>query len=323
MTQPGDGAFRRTDILGTELEPSYSGALSFCRRKYTRDLGATDIAITGVPFDQATSNRPGARFGPEAVRKASTAFSWGPFWPWRFDPFARLGVVDYGDCLFDWGDKEAFPAVLEAHARDILATGTELVSLGGDHFITYPLLRAHAARHGPLALVHFDAHRDVEPDTTGRIDHGTMFAKALQEGLIDPARSVQIGIRTIFDGERAYGLRIFYADEVHDTPAETLARLVCDIVGAHPAYLTFDIDCLDPGIAPGTGTPIPGGLSYHQAASILRRLKPIRFVGMDLVEVAPAYDQSETTALAAAALVMEYLCLRAWQNGARPDPMPD
>lgn len=318
---PGDAAFRRKEIKGTQWEPTYAGAQSFMRRRYTRDLAGVDIAVTGVPFDQAVSHRSGTRMGPEGIRKASAENAWGPVWPWNFDPFETLAVVDYGDCFFDWGSKEKFPETLERHAAEILQAGSEMVTLGGDHYISYPLLKAHAKKYGPLSLVHFDAHRDVEPDDGGRIDHGTMFSYAVKEGLIDPKKSVQIGIRTVFAGERTFGFRIVYADEVHDSTPGQIASIVEEVVGRNKAYLTFDIDCLDPGAAPGTGTPIPGGLSYHQAASIIRRLTNIDFVGMDMVEVSPPYDHAELTSLAASALIMEYICLRAWQRGARAAPV--
>ena len=318
---PGDNAFRRDKLKGTQWEPTYAGALSFMRRKYTRDLTGVDIAVTGIPFDQAVSHRSGTRMGPEGIRKASAENAWGPFWPWNFDPFETLAVTDYGDCFFDWGAKEKFPEALESHASTILASGAEMISLGGDHYVSYPLLKAHARKHGPLSLIHFDAHRDMEPDDGGRIDHGTMFGYALREGLINPKTSVQIGIRTVFSGEKTHGVRIVYADEVHDSSSADIAKILTQVVGKAKAYLTFDIDCLDPAAAPGTGTPIPGGLTYHQAASIIRRLTDIHFVGMDVVEVSPPYDHAEITSLAAASLVMEYLCLRAWQRGARAAPL--
>jgi agmatinase len=320
---PGDAAFRRDSLKGTQWEPTYAGALSFMRRKYTRDLAGVDIAVTGIPFDQAVSHRSGTRMGPEAIRKASAENAWGPMWPWNFDPFDTLAVADYGDCYFDWGRKEDFPATLEAHATAILDQGAEMIALGGDHYISYPLLRAHAKKFGPLSLVHFDAHRDVEPDDGGRIDHGTMFGYAVREGLIDPKASVQIGIRTVFSGERTFGFRIVNAEEVHANSADAVADIVRNTVGRRRAYLTFDIDCLDPSAAPGTGTPICGGLTYHQAASIIRRLTGISFVGMDIVEVSPPYDHAEITAIAAASLVMEYICLRAWQAGARAASFPE
>jgi agmatinase len=319
---PGDAAFRRAELLGTEIEPSYAGALSFMRRRYTRDLKGADIAITGIPFDQAASNRPGTRFGPEAIRRASAQLAWGPLWPWFFDPFDTLAVVDYGDCYFDWGRKEEAARRIADHAGSILAEGVSLVAFGGDHFVTYPLLKAHADRHGPLALIHFDAHRDVEPDEGGRIDHGTMFNLAVRDRLIEPARSVQIGIRTTYRGERTYGFRVLYADEVHASDPSAIARIITDAVADHPSYFTFDIDCLDPAFAPGTGTPVPGGLSSHQALSILRELREVNFIGMDVVEVSPPYDHAEITALAAASVVLEYLCLQAWRKGARPIALP-
>jgi agmatinase len=321
--KPGDEAFRRDSIKGTQWEATYAGALSFMRRKYTRDLKGVDIAVTGIPFDQAVSHRSGTRMGPEGIRRASAENAWGPFWPWNFDPFDTLGVIDYGDCFFDWGRKENFPETLEQHATEIISSGAEMISLGGDHYVSYPLLKAHHKKHGPLALVHFDAHRDVEVDDGGRIDHGTMFGYAVREGLIDPHKSVQLGIRTTFAGETTMGFRIIYADEVHETSPADLAKIITKKVGKSKAYLTFDIDCLDPSAAPGTGTPIPGGLSYHQAASIIRRLTDINFVGMDMVEVSPPYDHAEMTSGAAAALIMEYICLRAWQKGARGKVMTE
>lgn len=320
---PGDEAFRREELKGTQWEATYAGALSFMRRKYTRDLTGVDIAVTGVPFDQAVSHRSGTRMGPEGIRKASAENAWGPFWPWMFDPFETLAVVDYGDCFFDWGRKENFPQRLEDHATEIISSGAEMITLGGDHYISYPLLKAHAKKHGPLALVHFDAHRDVEVDDGGRIDHGTMFGYAVREGLIDPKKSVQIGIRTTFVGETTMGFRIIYADEVHEKSSAEIAKIITGRVGSSKAYLTFDIDCLDPSAAPGTGTPIPGGLTFHQAASIIRRLTDINFVGMDMVEVSPPYDHAEITSSAAVALIMEYLCLRAYQRGARAEKMKD
>jgi agmatinase len=314
---PGDAAFRRDDLKGTVVEATYAGALSFMRRKYSRDLAGVDIAVTGIPFDQAVTNRPGTRFGPQAVRAASAHFAWGPYWPWNFDPFDTLAVVDYGDCFFDWGRKEDVPGAIERHVADILDGGASALVIGGDHFITYPVLKAYAAKFGPLALVQFDAHRDVEPDAGGRIDHGTMFGLAIAEGVIDPGHSVQIGIRTTYQGEAGHGMTVIHADRVHDTSPAAVAAEIVATVGSCKAYLTFDIDCLDPAFAPGTGTPVPGGLSSYQAMAMVRGLKDIDFAGMDLVEVSPPYDHAETTSLAACAVMLEYLCLKAWQQGAR------
>ena len=319
-TPPGDAAFLRRDLMGTVVEATYAGALSFMRRKYSRDLSGVDIAVTGIPFDQAVTNRPGSRFGPRGVRAASAHFAWGPYWPWNFDPFDTLAVVDYGDCFFDWGRKEDVPEAIRRHVADILAAGASSLIMGGDHFITYPVLKAHAERFGPLALVQFDAHRDVEPDPGGRIDHGTMFGAAIAEGLIDPARSVQIGIRTTYHGEAGHGMNIIYADRVHQLPPGDIAAEIVRAVGGRKAYLTFDIDCLDPAFAPGTGTPVPGGLSSHQAMAIMRGLRDIDFAGMDLVEVSPPYDHADITAIAAATIAQHYLGLLALRRQARPHP---
>ncbi len=308
---PGDHAFTAESLYGTVHEPTYAGALSFMRRRYTRDLAGADIAVTGVPLDTATTNRPGARFGPAAVRAASAHLSWGPPWPWGFDPFDRLAVVDYGDCYFDHGRPDEIPERIEAHAAGILDAGVEMLALGGDHFVTLPLLRAHAKKHGPLALVHFDAHSDTwaDDDEEGRVDHGTMFFHAAREGIVDPGRSVQIGIRT-HNSDRL-GFTWLDAAFVHENGVAATVAETRRIVGAHKAYLTFDIDCLDPAFAPGTGTPVTGGLSTAQAQAILRALSDIDFVAMDVVEVAPAYDVSQITALAGATLALDYLCLKA------------
>lgn len=320
---PGDEAFRREDIRGTVLEPSYSGARSFMRRKYSRDLTGVDIAVSGIPFDQAVTNRPGTRFGPEAIRQASAQHSWGPVWPWLFDPFDTLAVVDYGDCWFDWGAQPDVTARIEDHAREILDRGVEMLTFGGDHYVSYPLLKAHAAKHGPVALLQFDAHRDVEPDPGGRIDHGTMFSYAIRDGIIDTSHSVQVGIRTTYHGEQRYGIRIIYADEVHEAGPREVARIITEVTRGAPVYLSFDIDFLDPAYAPGTGTPVPGGMSTYQALAILRKLTDVHFIGADIVEVSPPYDTSELTANAAAMIALEYLCLRAFQKGARGTPIGD
>lgn len=184
-----------------------------------------------------------------------------------------------------------------------------MLSLGGDHFVTLPLLRAHAEHYGPLALIHFDAHSDTWKDDDGRIDHGTMFYHAAREGIVIPQRSVQIGIRT--HNSDPMGFNWLDAAWVHENGVAAVIAEVARIVGDHPAYLTFDIDCLDPSCAPGTGTPVVGGLSTYQAQSIIRGLGSANLVAMDIVEVAPAYDHAEMTSLAAASLALDYLCLRA------------
>ncbi len=316
---PGDQAFRsdsssREGLLSRRSEMTYGGALSFMRRAYTRDLTHADIAVSGIPFDVATSGRSGARFGPRAIRAASVGLAELHAYPWGFDPFDTLAVVDYGDCYLDWGRPNDAPDAIEAHADEILATDTQMVTLGGDHFVTYPLLRAHAKKHGPLSLIHFDAHCDTWEDEPGRLDHGSMFLRALREGLIDPATSIQIGIRTM--NSDTHGFTILGAPWVHREGIPAVLEVVSEVVGTSPAYLTFDIDCLDPAFAPGTGTPVAGGLSTAQALDAVRGLAEFNIVGMDVVEVAPAFDISEITAIAAANIAHDFICTRAVGAGA-------
>ena len=310
LDETTDRAISGGDLYGIGNELPYAGALSMFRRRYTKELKDADIAISGIPYDLATAGRPGTRFGPRGLRAASTNLSWegGP-WPWSLDPFASLAVVDCGDCIFDSGYPERIPEAIEKHAVDILATDTAMVTLGGDHFITYPLLKAHHTVHGPLSLVHFDAHSDTWAERGERIDHGTMFYHAARLGLVNPERSVQIGLRTLND--QTHGFNILDADWVHENGPRAVAERVCEIVGDNKAYLTFDIDCLDPAFAPGTGTPVCGGLSTWQAQTVIRGLTAIDFVGMDLVEVAPDYDVGEATSLAGASLLLDYFCLIA------------
>jgi len=306
----GDNAITRESLYGTTAEPTYAGITSFMRRKYTRDLEGVDVVITGVPFDTATTNRPGARLGPRAIRNASTIMAWEKMYGMEFDPFDKLAVIDYGDCYFDHGRPQGVPDEIEAHAWDIISRGPGLLTLGGDHFIAWPLIKAHAKKHGaPLSLLHFDAHSDTWADSEGRIDHGTMFYFAAREGLLDPKTSVQIGLRT--SNPDTMGFNVLDAPWVHARGIEAVVAETRRLLGNNPVYLTFDIDCLDPSYAPGTGTPVCGGLTSHQALQILRGLQGINIVGMDIVEVAPAYDIAEITSLAATQLAMEMLYLYA------------
>jgi agmatinase len=289
-------------LKGGSREPTYGGALSFMRRRYTRDLAGVDVVVWGIPFDAAVSNRPGARFGPQAIRRASALFDGDPQWPFGLDPFERLAVVDYGDCAFDHGRVAEVPACIRAQAAEILASGAFLVSLGGDHSVTLPLLEAHVARHGRLALVQLDAHQDTWPDDGERVDHGSFVARAVRQGLIRPDRSIQVGIRTV--APETCGLEIVDAETVQELGARGVAGRIAARVGDARAYLSFDIDCLDPAFAPGTGTPVAGGPSSAQMLAILRRLGGIEWVGMDVVEVAPPYDHADITALAGATVAM-------------------
>ncbi|NQV70803.1 MAG: agmatinase [Pseudohongiella sp.] len=304
-----DHAFTGKPKQGLVQAHSFAGATSFFRAPYRRDLSGIDVAVTGIPLDIATTNRPGARLGPRAIRAASISLAWERPWPWTVDPMEELAIVDYGDCEIPPGSELCSVAHIEAHVAQILQSGAAALLLGGDHFISYPSICAHAKVHGPLSLIHFDAHTDTWPSSGAGINHGTMFYKAAKEGLVRPETSIQIGIRTT--NEDTLGYEILSAADVHTRPVSELLQQIKKRVGATPVYLTFDIDCLDPAFAPGTGTPVPGGLSSFQALNIIRGLTGINLVGMDVVEVAPSYDHAEITALAAAQISIELLCLYA------------
>ena len=311
-----DQAFTRTDPRGPSFENAFGGATSFLRRRYTKDLAGFDLAVTGIPFDQAVTHRPGTRFGPRAIREASTLQPYDPPFGWGYDPLTELAIADAGDMAFDYANTREVPARIEAHIGGLLDQGVGTVTLGGDHFITLPILRAYARRHGPVALIQFDAHSDTwADDDMSRIDHGTFLYKAMKLGYVDPARSVQIGIRT--DNADSHGFHILDARAVHAQGPQAIAQQVRAIVGDHPAYLTFDIDCLDPAFAPGTGTPVWGGLSTHQAAVILRNIAGITLMGGDVVEVSPPFDTTGATAIAGAHVATEILCLLGWTRRAR------
>ena len=298
---------------------TYGGALSFLRRRYTRDLSGADVAVSGVPYDSAVTYRPGARLGPRAIRAASVQLAELKAFPFGFDPFDTLAVVDYGDCFVDPHHPETVVETIENHIARLLAAGVIPLTLGGDHFVAYPILRAIAKQHGPVALLHFDAHCDTWEDDGTRFDHGSMFLRAKNEGLINVSRSCQIGIRTHNDSD--HGFEILTAPWVHKHGIDATITAVRDRIGDAKAYLTFDIDCLDPAFAPGTGTPVAGGLSSAQALGILRGLDGLDLVGADVVEVAPAYDISEITAIAAATIAHDILCLLALNKGAVGKPL--
>ena len=307
-----DLAFTRKDRKGLAYENAFGGATSFLRRQYSKDLTDVDLAITGVPFDQAVTHRTGTRFGPRAIREASTLQPYDPPYGWDgFDPLSEFSIVDYGDLAFDYAHTPSFPGLLQTHIATILAAGPGTVTLGGDHFITLPILRAYAEKFGPMSVIHIDAHSDLwADDDMDRIDHGTFFYKAVKTGLVDPKRSVQIGIRTECDDY--LGVEYIDARTVHEKGAAAAVARAKEIVGDHPTYITFDIDALDPAFAPGTGTPVWGGLSSWQAAAILRDLAGIDMVGGDVVEVSPPYDTTGATAIAGAHVATELMTLYCW-----------
>ena len=307
-----DQAFTRKADRGLSYENAFGGATSFLRRRYTKDLAGFDLAVTGVPFDQAVTNRTGTRLGPRAIREASTLQPYDPPYGWGFDPLGEFAVADYGDLAFDYARVAEFPDRLTNHIRGILNQGAGSVTLGGDHYISFPILKAYAEKFGPMSLIHFDAHSDTwRDDDMDRIDHGTMFYKAIKLGLIDPGRSVQIGIRTVNE-DGNFGMNIIDAPEVHEIGPKAVAARVKEIVGDYPAYLSFDIDCLDPAFAPGTGTPVWGGLSSGQAAAILRNIAGVNLQGGDIVEVSPPFDTTGATAIAGAHVAMEIIALWCW-----------
>ncbi|MFG6516898.1 agmatinase [Sulfitobacter sp. 1A13496] len=303
-----DMAFTREDLKGPSYELTFGGATSFLRRKYTKDLTGVDIAVTGVPFDQAVTNRPGTRLGPRAIREASALQAPDAPYGWDFDVLSEFAIADYGDLAFDYGHVSQFPAALTAHIKTILDAGAASVVLGGDHYISFPILKAYAEKYGPISLLQFDAHTDTwEDDDMDRIDHGTMFYKAVKSGIVDPSTSVQVGIRTT--NEDTMGVNIIDAREVHEKGPQATVAKIKEILGDRPCYLTFDIDALDPAFAPGTGTPVWGGLTSAQASIMLRDLAGINIMGGDVVEVSPPFDTTGATAVAGAHVATEILSL--------------
>lgn len=298
----------------------YAGELSFARRPLTRELDGVDIAVVGIPFDLTTSNRPGARLGPRAIREQSVLvgqYPWG-LWPWTENVFERHHVVDYGDLPFTvfWaGHPDRMVDTVVEHVGRLVDAGVSVLALGGDHMVSYPLLKAHAARHGPLSLVHFDAHSDTW-DMGGDLNHGTMFHRAAREGLVDPARSIQIGIRT--PNPETRGFTIVHADRLLASGVDAVVEEIRGVVGRNPVYVTLDVDFLDPAYAPGTGTPVVGGPTSAQARQLLYGLRGLDVVGADHVEVAPPYDVAQITALAGATIAMDLLHLLSMGRGVPP-----
>lgn len=281
-----------------------------CKLTRSFDTDDIDVVISGIPWDQTTTGRTGARFGPASIRKASAHLAWElRRWPWEFSAFDILGVIDWGDLSLGSAEIDQMSSEVQQHASQILQAGKTMLTFGGDHYISLPLLREHAKKYGPIGLIHFDAHTDTEREPD-QYHHGTMFYHARNEGLIDPGRSVQIGIRTEYIRDD-HQLTVLDADWVMAHNTGDILNTVKRVVGDHSAYVTLDIDCLDPGFAPGTGTPVVGGLSTSLALKLLRGLTGSNLVGMDIVEVSPPYDHAEITSLAAATLGLEFLYVLA------------
>lgn len=297
--------------------PRFAEVATFMRAPLARSLDDIDIGMFGVPYDGALTNRPGARHGPRDVRNQSSLMR-AINHATRVDPFALARIRDLGDVPFaKMFDVEAAHADIEAFACRIVDARITPLAIGGDHSVSLPLLRA-VARSGPVAMIHVDAHTDTWDTFQGsKFNHGAPFRRAVEEGLIDPTRTIQIGIRGTqnlsegWDYSEASGMRVVFCEEVHARGVAAIAEEARMLVGDRPVYLTFDIDSLDPVYAPGTGTPEIGGLTTHQAQELLRGLRHLNFVGADLVEVSPPFDPGYVTALAGAALGYEILCLLA------------
>lgn len=293
---------------------SYSlvgNAFGFLGQPLSRNVSDCDIAVLGIPYDMGTSGRAGTRFGPQGIRAASANLRWEEQrWPWRFALSERLRIIDYGDIDAVPGDSQAMVDAVVDTVDQILSAGKSVLSFGGDHFVTLPLLRAYARHYDDIALVHFDAHTDTESELPSRYYHGSMFYHAPREGLINANHSIQVGIRTEYDPDD-HAFEVIDAAWANDQDSDTIVQRIRQRVGERPVYISFDIDCLDPAFAPGTGTPVVGGLNTDKALKILRGLQGLPLIGMDVVEVAPCYDHAEITSLAAATLACEYLYLRA------------
>lgn len=298
-------------VLGNKQDSSlFANTFSFLRfplefNPYNHD---SDWVITGIPFDMTTSGRPGSRFGPMAIRQASINLAWEKCrWPWKFDINNKLCVVDCGDLIYKFGDVQDFTNILENHTQKLLVSGKKMLSFGGDHYITLPILRSYSKCFGKMAIIHFDAHADYY-DNDNKYDHGSIILHAINENLIDPERSVQIGIRTEYS--KNLGFTVFDIEYINKITLDIMISKIISVVRDIPVYLTFDIDCLDPSVAPGTGTPVIGGLTTSYVLRLIRGLQVLNIIGFDIVEVSPVYDYAQITALAAATLGLEMLYIQ-------------
>ncbi|GEP01079.1 agmatinase [Methylobacterium haplocladii] len=319
MAEHADRLARFRPASGMDT-PRFSGVPSFMRLPVLDPEvapGAIEIGLIGIPFDGATTNRPGARFGPRGVREASTGTR-AVNHATGIAPYALAACADLGDVPVNPVDVAETVRRIEAFHAPLVTAGIVPLSVGGDHLLTYPVLRALGAGQ-PLGLIHIDAHSDTDDGQYGgsRLTHGTPFRRAVEDGVLDPRRCVQIGIRGSLDAadERAWalaqGIRIVEMEEVCARGLPEVAAEARAIVGAAPAYLSFDIDALDPAFAPGTGTPEIGGFSTREALHLLRSFRGVDWAGADLVEVAPPLDPSGITAITGGALLFEILCLLA------------
>jgi len=295
------------------IVPRYGGAPTFARLPRWDEVEHADVVVLGVPFDTGVSYRPGARFGPSHIRESSRLLR--PYNPAQdVKPFAVQQVVDGGDIAVNPFDIAEALATVQSHAAKVLAEGAKLLTLGGDHTIALPLLRAMAEKHGPLAVVHFDAHLDTWDSYFGAdYTHGTPFRRASEEGLLDRDACMHIGIRgplytandLVEDGD--LGFQIVHATEIDALGVAGVIERMLARVGDRPVYVSIDIDVLDPAFAPGTGTPEAGGFTSRELLAIIRAFSSTNLVGADIVEVAPAYDHAQVTGIAAAHVAYELI----------------
>ncbi|MCP4328650.1 MAG: agmatinase [Alphaproteobacteria bacterium] len=300
--------------LGGNQMPRFAGPATMMRLPSFATAEGLDVCFVGVPFDIGTSNRAGARFGPREIRAESAMVR--PYnMATRAAPFDSLSVADIGDVAINTFNLAKSVEIIERAFDDILARGAKTLAIGGDHTIVLPILRAVHRVHGPVGMVHVDAHADVNDMMFGeRITHGTPFRRAIEEGLIEPKRMVQIGVRATgyaaddFDWPRHQGARVVQAEECWHKSLTPLMNEVRNQLGDGPVYISFDIDGIDPAYAPGTGTPEIGGLTSMQAIEVIRGCRGLDIIGGDLVEVAPPYDTTGNTSLLGANLLFEMLC---------------
>ncbi len=304
-----------------EKKLSFSGISTFADYPHTRELKDADLVVMGVPFDAGVTNRSGAKFGPRSIRAISNlAFAFNPFWdtPEFTLDTACPCIIDYGDVGASCGNA-AIPDMMEAtyeHAKKIFCAGANLMTIGGDHTIPYGMVRAAYEKYGKLAMIHFDAHQDSMP-SNGNYTHANFSYDLWEEGCFDASHSIQVYIRTTM--KNAPGYQIIYAPEAIEMGYRALANEIRERVGDMPVYITYDIDSLDPAFAPGTGTPTCGGPSTYEVRRVLRALEGINVVAADMVCVAPAYDHSEITSLAAASICQDLMCLMAKARLKRSD----
>jgi len=304
-------------VSGTEV-PRYAGPSTFARLPELRDVSRCDVAILGIPFDAGTSYRPGARFGPQAIRQGSRHLR-TPYHPaYDTEPFRVQQVADAGDVACNPFNIEEAVSQIQTAATDLLGRVGAIVSLGGDHTIALPLLRAVNHHQGPVALVHFDAHLDTWDTYFGApYTHGTPFRRAAEERLFREDASLHVGIRgplysrDDLQQDQDLGFKVVHCDEFETGGVEPVVRRIRERVGTHPLYLSIDIDVLDPSAAPGTGTPEIAGMTTREMVNVLRGLAGMNLVSADVVEVAPAYDHAEITSLAAATIAYELINLFA------------